>query len=220
MQQGDELLPAEPADQVGAAKLLAKLGGQAAQHLVPRQMTVCVVDTLEVVDVGEQQREGLTGTQRPGDLRAGLPLPGGRVQQPGLGVGTGGGLELLVNQAALHDDDRRQGHEEQEGTQRPGRQRQAAREHREHADDDRRRQRKDWPQPLSPLPIPSWPPHKVRPAIPSSLSRHTAGDVTGPRAGRAAGPLARRAAGHLGGELTGWAARYTPGRPPGCMIGC
>ena len=69
-EQDDELLAAEPADQVGLADLLAHLGGQRPQHGVAGEVAVGVVDHLEVVDVGEQQRRAARGAAAPGRSRA------------------------------------------------------------------------------------------------------------------------------------------------------
>ena len=107
-QQDGELLPAEPAHHVRLTDLLPELGGQRPQHLVPDQVAVVVVDPLEVVDVHKQQRQRGAGPKRPGDLAVSLALPGGGVQQPGLRVGAGRSGQLLMHQAPLQQDDRRQ----------------------------------------------------------------------------------------------------------------
>ena len=60
-QQDDELLAAEPPHYVRAAHLLAQLGGETAQHLIPREVPIGVVDPLEVVHIAQQQRETLAG---------------------------------------------------------------------------------------------------------------------------------------------------------------
>jgi hypothetical protein len=48
-----------------------------------------VVDSFEVVDVGDGHRQRSLRLGGPGDLRGGLALPGAGVQQPVLGVGPG-----------------------------------------------------------------------------------------------------------------------------------
>src|SRR5207302_1735426 len=50
-QQCDELLAAEPADQVVRPRLLPDHGGHRLEHVVPREVPVGVVDPLEVVEV-------------------------------------------------------------------------------------------------------------------------------------------------------------------------
>ncbi len=81
---------------------------------------MAVVDLLEVIDVHEQQGQRSAGPHGPGDLRIGLPLPRGGVQQPGLGVGTGRRGQLLVHETALQQDDRRQGDQQEQEAERAG----------------------------------------------------------------------------------------------------
>ncbi len=86
-----------------------------AQHLVADEMTVRVVDVLEVVDVDEQHRNGLAvAAPRLQGARC-LALPGDRGQQAGLGIVPGGRAQLGVQQPALQQQDRWHGHDEQNG---------------------------------------------------------------------------------------------------------
>ena len=67
------------------------------QHHVPDQVTVGVVDGLEVVDVDQGHRQRAAGPDGPGDLRRRLALPGARIEQPGLGIDPGLGEKLRVH---------------------------------------------------------------------------------------------------------------------------
>ena len=106
-QHGHELLAAEPAQHVAGPHVLAQRAGRRGQQLVPGQMPIGVVDPLEMVDVHEQDRGGPAGAPGPADPLLRLPLPGDGVEQAGLRVGLGGRAQLLVQQAALEQDDRR-----------------------------------------------------------------------------------------------------------------
>src|SRR5215475_12268773 len=55
-QQDRELFAAEPPGQVVGAQLIAQRVGDSSQRLVSRQVTVGVVDHLEVIDVDQRER--------------------------------------------------------------------------------------------------------------------------------------------------------------------
>jgi hypothetical protein len=96
-QQDHEFLAAEPAGQVVIAHLLAQRGPQRTQHHVSGQVTIGVIDGLEVIDVYQGQRQRGAGPDRARDLRRRLGLPGARVEQPRLGVDARLGQELRVH---------------------------------------------------------------------------------------------------------------------------
>jgi hypothetical protein len=88
-QQDHEFLAAEPASHVVIAHLLAQRGAQRTQHRIPGQVTIGVIDGLEVINVHQGQRQRGMGPDGPGDLRRRLALPGARVKQASLGVDPG-----------------------------------------------------------------------------------------------------------------------------------
>jgi len=96
-QQDHELLAAEPAGQIVAAQLLAQGSSDRPQRLVPDQMAVGVVDRFEVVDVDQGDAQRAAGPDGSSDLRRSLVLPGGHVEQAGLGVNARLGEELGVH---------------------------------------------------------------------------------------------------------------------------
>ena len=69
----------------------------ARSALSPDQVAVGVVDHLEVVDVQQGDAQRAARPDRPGDLPFGLALPGGHVEQAGLGVDAGLGQQLRVH---------------------------------------------------------------------------------------------------------------------------
>ncbi len=79
-----------------------------------------VVDLFEVVNIGEQHCDGFASAQRPGDLRVRLALPCCGIEQSGLRVRAGRGRQLSVHEAALEQHDWREGHEQQQWTERAG----------------------------------------------------------------------------------------------------
>ena len=60
--------------------------GDGLEDLVADQVAVGVVDRLEVVDVDQRQRERRLCSPCPGQLDLGFRLPGGHVEQAGLGI--------------------------------------------------------------------------------------------------------------------------------------
>ncbi len=96
-QQDDELLPAEPPHHVVLAQLVEQHVADRSQHRVPDQVTVSVIDRLEVIDVDQGHGQRTAGPDGPGDLRRGLALPGRRVEEPRLGVDAGLGEKLGVH---------------------------------------------------------------------------------------------------------------------------
>ncbi len=72
---------------------------------------------------------------RANDLPVCFFLPGGGVEQTGLGVGTGGGTHLDVGQAALQQHRRRQHHQDQQRGDDPGGKHDDAHAHLGHVDE-------------------------------------------------------------------------------------
>ena len=66
--QHDELVATPAEKRVGIAHALADPGDEFRQDGVTREVAMGVVDLLEVIDVQQDQRDGLPGTQRPIDL--------------------------------------------------------------------------------------------------------------------------------------------------------
>ena len=95
-QQDDELLAAEPAGQIVVAQRAGQAQPDLAQHLIPEQMPVGVVDQLEPVQVKHGHGQRLARVHGPGQRRGGLVFPGPGVQQPGLGVHPGVADQLGV----------------------------------------------------------------------------------------------------------------------------
>ena len=65
-QAQDELVPAVPAQQVGAAQPAGPAGGQLAQQGVAGAVALPVVDHLEVVEVEDREAQRLAGPVRRG----------------------------------------------------------------------------------------------------------------------------------------------------------
>jgi len=101
-QEQGELLAAEAADQVVAVAYLRPQGvGDPAQHVVSDQVSIGVVDPLEVVDVDQQHRCRLAVSAGRGQLGRRLPFPRDSIEQPSFGVCAGSGVQLGVEHAAL-----------------------------------------------------------------------------------------------------------------------
>ena len=79
-QEGNELLAAEPSDEIGVVDKRTHRVRDRGEDPVADQMTAGVVYPLEMVDVDEQDREGVASANRPADLEIGFPLPGGGVK--------------------------------------------------------------------------------------------------------------------------------------------
>jgi hypothetical protein len=71
--------------------------GHRAQHDVPDQVPVRIIDRLEVINVDQRHRQRAIGPVSPLHLGGSLRLPSGRVQQPSLGVDPGLSNKLLVH---------------------------------------------------------------------------------------------------------------------------
>src|ERR671924_2104512 len=67
-QENGELLAAEADGEVEVAHVLAQDVGEAPEHLVPGLVPVAVVDLLEIVQVGEDERERVPETLGPAHL--------------------------------------------------------------------------------------------------------------------------------------------------------
>jgi hypothetical protein len=111
-EQQAEFLAAETAAQVAVAQQVPHGGGDRGEHGVSGEVAVRVVDGFEVVDVGDGDRQRLLRRGGPGDLDGGFALPGAGVQEPGLGVGPGGGGQCGVAQRPLQHDHQGQRHDQ------------------------------------------------------------------------------------------------------------
>jgi hypothetical protein len=96
-QDDRELVAAEPASQIVAPQLLAQRIGDRAERSVSGQVTIGVVDHLEMVDVDQGHRQRAAGPDGPSDLLFSLGFPGRDVEQPRLVVNAGLGQELGVH---------------------------------------------------------------------------------------------------------------------------
>ena len=103
-QEEQELLPAPAAGEVGVADGRAEYGREAAENVVSDRMTVAVVHGLEVVEVGEHEREGGVEPLRTGDLRAERVVAVASVREPGEAVDEGLTLDDAMQARVLESD--------------------------------------------------------------------------------------------------------------------
>ena len=102
---------------------MAELGtedlGDPLQHGVPGQVAVAVVDVAEQVEVGHDQRQRPLEALRAAELvgQGGREVPG--VEEAGLRVDAGLGLELRDGERAMDEDERGETERDQPGVQPP-----------------------------------------------------------------------------------------------------
>ncbi len=80
--QHGELLPTQP---IGGDPLLAGIAqpfAEGAQYLIAEQVPIFVVEVLEAIDIGEDQREGVLAADQPLQLQ----IEGAAVEQVGEGI--------------------------------------------------------------------------------------------------------------------------------------
>ena len=118
-QEDAELLPAEARRDVVVAKLRAEDLGDPLQDGVAGEVAVAVVDVAEQVEVGHDQR------QRPLEALGAAELLGqrgrevARVEEAGLRIDAGLGLELRDGERAVDEDERREPERDQPRVQPP-----------------------------------------------------------------------------------------------------
>ncbi len=95
-QDQGEFLAADPTDQIDAAQPAEQFARHGAQHPVPDGMAPGVVDPLEVVDVGQDQRQRRFPPARPFDFEPELPVEIGPVVHAGQAVGVNQPAHLEV----------------------------------------------------------------------------------------------------------------------------
>src|SRR5216683_907077 len=98
--QDREFLAAEPADQVIGTQLRLEPVRYGAQHEIPREMTVSVVDSLKVVDINHGDGRAGAAARGTGQLGDGFALPRCRVEQACLAVDPRLGDQLGMHQEA------------------------------------------------------------------------------------------------------------------------